>query len=305
MKIWINRTAGGVLCCALLAMAATVVDAKPGKEDLKEAAKSLNETFKGTSFTAKVNLSRYGHHYVMPNGEPHPSKGKKQGRGGEGAIQFDSGIKVHAGEVGYTIGVHVKGKDQVMVFFNKKPNAKLNPATAHVLYDRPVTADDLTPEKIAVAVQSLVEIKGYEPSAQVAAAFDEALASGSEASTTGQPAPDSPTAPMAPTVISVEARAEPPTVHGGEEVALVLEYEVAAPSGSVTAVETRSLSLDGRMMPTYPVHEEIQRQQGVFISSYRQMLPRTVATGSYVFKGEVCVGGDCISRSVHFEVVRP
>jgi hypothetical protein len=283
------------------ALVASLAAADADKQDLKEAARAVTEAFEGHSFTAKVNLRRYGHHFVTPSGEPHPSKGKKQGRGGEGSIQLDSGVKVRAGEVGHTIAVMVKGKEQVLVLFNRKPHAKLNPATIHVLYDRQVTVDDLTPEKMALAVESLVEIEGYEPGAAVAAAFDQVLDSGEEPAGADAPAPMA----TAPTVVSLRARSEPSSARAGEEVALVLEYEVAAPSGPVTATETRSLSLDGRMMPTYPVSERVERRGGVFVSTYRQPLPRTAAPGTYAFEGEVCVAGDCISRTVTFEVSPP
>lgn len=275
--------------------------AQSDPQALKAAAEAVNRVFERTSYVAKIPIIRYGHHYVTPNGDPHPRKAKKQGRGAENAIQFDSGVKVPPGGVGYSIFVAVKGKDEVLVGLNDKAGARLNPDSVHILYDRPVTVEDLTPEKIALALQGIVEIRGYGPAAQVAAAFDQVMAAGEAA---GGAATVAPTTAAAPPLVSLRARVEPERARAGEEVALVLEYEVGAAEGAL-AVETRKLSRDGSLMPTYPVREEISRGAGAFVSKYRQPLPRSVVPGDYLFQGEVCVGGDCISRSVTFEVVAP
>ena len=62
-------------------------------KDVKAAAKAAYNTFLTTSFVAKMDLRNYGHHYVLPDGSPAPQKGKKQGKGGEGAL-FAKDIKV-------------------------------------------------------------------------------------------------------------------------------------------------------------------------------------------------------------------
>jgi hypothetical protein len=289
------------LCVLFMAAVATVGVAESSKEDLKQAAKAVAEAFAQTSFTAKVDLLRYGDHFVTPDGEPHPGKSKKQGRGAsKTAIQLDDGVKVHAGEVGHSIQVYLKGRDEVAVGFNQKPGAKLNPALAHILYERPVTTEDLTPEKIARAVESLVVIQGYEPGAELAAAFDEVLESASPGESADSSSVNA--AQARPVLVSVVARVEPGVVRAGGEASLVLEYEV---SGAATVAEGRSLSLGGTVVPSFPVREEIGRAAGVFVSSYRQPLPRTAQAGIYVFQGEVCVAADCIRRSVPFEVVAP
>ncbi len=293
----LRRTTGALAILPLLAtFPAFAVDA-----DVKAAAKATTAAFSTTSYVAKLDLRRYAHHYVLPDGSPSTKKGeKKQGRGGEGAIQFDDGVKVHAGEVGESLYVLPK-KKELWVCFNKKRGALLNPAIVHVLFDRPVAADDITPEKIARAVSSVAVIKGYEPGADIAAAFDEVLA----AEPRPAEAAPAPGRSDRPTVASLRVWAEPAKAPPGGTVELKLEYEVLSPGGEVEAVETRVLTLEGATLPTYPVVDRLKRGAGSFTSSYRQPLPAGARPGTYSLAGEVCVGTDCIRRTATFEVSRP
>lgn len=281
-----------------------------GDPEVKAAAKATNEAFSTTSYEAKMDLRRYAHFYVLPDGSPSTKKGKKkQGRGGEGAIQFDDGVKVGSGDVGESIRVYPKG-DQVWVGFNKKRGKTMNPAIVHILYGRPVTADDITPEKIARAVSSVAIIRGFEPGEDIADAFDEALAAAGVRSKEVAPsvassgATPSATASSGSALVSLQVRTEPATARAGGEVELILEYEVRSPGGEIEAVETRTLSLAGAALPGYPVIDRLMRGAGLFTSSFRQPIPPSAKSGTYTLKGEVCVAGDCISRSATFELTR-
>ena len=286
------------LLAALLFFTSTTSFAKDPA--IKAAAKAANETFLTTSYVAKVNIRRYGHHYVLPDGQPAPGKGKKQGRGGEGAIVFNSNLKVPAGEVGESIIVTPR-KKEIWVSLNKTRGKSMNSDTVHILFDRKVVADDITPEKIAHAISSVAEIKGYEAGKDVAAAFDEVLA------TTPQPA-EAAVAPRRserPTIASLRVWADPEVANPGDTVELTLEYVVQTPGNMVETVENRLLTFNGATLPTYPVVDRLMRGDGLFTSSYRQPLPASARPGTYTFEGEVCVASDCISRTVTFRINRP
>lgn len=288
------------LLAALLIFTSTPSFAKDPA--LREAVKAANETFLTTSYLAKVDIRRYGHHYVLPDGRPAPKKGKKQGRGGESAIVFNSNLKVPAGEVGESIYIWLK-KKELWVGLNKKRGKVMNSDIVHIIFDRKVVADDITPEKIARAVASVAEIKGYEAGKDVAAAFDEVL--------TATPQPAETTAVTKPrrsersTIASLRVWAEPEVAQLGDAVELMLEYVVHSPANKVDTVENRLLTLGGETLPTYPVIDHLMREDGQYTSSYRQPLPTGASPGTYTFKGEVCVANDCISRTLNFQIVRP
>lgn len=281
-----------------LVLYAPAVPARAGNSTIKQAAKDATEAFSHTTFVAKLDLLRYAEHFVLPDGSPAPQKQKKQGRGpGATTIQLNNGIKVRAGQTGEGIFVWTGKRDTIRVAFNPK-HKPLNAVVVNILFDRDVTVDDFDPYKLALAVSSVAEIRGFEPETAIAAAFDQVLEETPEVPTSSAPPPST-----APTVLSLRVWAEPAQVRPGETVELKLEYQVQAPGGAVAAVETRELSLDGTMMPTYPVSEEISRAAGSYTSNYRQPLPASARPGTYSFEGEVCVAGDCIRRAARFEVV--
>ena len=179
----------------------------------------------------------------------------------------------------------------------------MNSDIVHIMYDRKVVADDITPEKIARAVASVAEIKGYEAGKDVAAAFDEVLAA------TPQPAEavaaKTPRRSDRPTIASLRVWADPEVAQLGNAVELMLEYVVHSPGNKNETVENRLLTFDGATLPTYPVVDYLMRDDGQYTSSYRQPLPTGASPGTYTFKGEVCVANDCISRTIDFQIVRP
>jgi hypothetical protein len=275
---------------------ALVVQATPSHavdKDVKAAAKAAYKTFLETSFVAKMDLRNYGHHYVLPDGSPAQQKSKKQGRGGEGAL-FAKKIKVQSGETGEGIYVRAK-KDEITVQLTKKRKG-MNGTWVHILFDRRVVPDDFEPAKLARAVSSLAVIKGYEPGADIAAAFDEAGA--------GEELPSAfSDTQVAPSISSFNVRVEPPRIARGTEARVVLEYDVSAPTGrSVEVLESRSLLLGGKVLPSFPTSERLVRNNGHFQTIYSQPIPSSAATGVYELEAEVCVAGGCTSRRVILEV---
>ena len=112
-------------------------------------------------------------------------------------------------------------------------------------------------------------------------------------------------APVRSTVLSVEALANPASVKIGQNVALDLIYEVRANPGEAVEVrEIRSLSFQGKYLPTFPAEKTKQRKNGSFESRTSQRIPRAAKPGRYTYRGQVCVKGDCISRTTEFTVVR-
>lgn len=298
MEINMNPRQITGLLTALLVFTSTPLFAKDPA--IKAAAKAVNETFLATSYVAKVDIRRYGHHYVLPDGQPAPKKGKKQGRGGEGAIVFNSNLKVPAGQVGESITVYPK-KKEIWIGLNKTRGKSMNGDIVHILFDRKVVADDITAEKIARAISSVAEIKGYEAGKDVAAAFDEVLAA-------TPPATEAAAAPHRserPTITSLRVWVDPEVANPGDAVELMLEYVVQTPGNVVETVENRLLTFGGATLPTYPVVDRLMRGDGLFTSSYRQPLPASARPGTYTFEGEVCVASDCISRTVTFQINRP
>ena len=275
---------------------ALVVQATPSHavdKDVKAAAKAAYKIFLETSFVAKMDLRNYGHHYVLPDGGPAPQKSKKQGRGGEGAL-FAKKIKVKSGEIGEGIYVRAK-KDEITVQLTKKRKG-MNGTWVHILYDRRVVPDDFEPFKLARAVSSVAIIHGYEPGADIAAAFDEAAV--------GEvPPPEMPNNQAAPSISSFNVRVEPPRIARGTEARVVFEYDISAPEGrSLEVLESRSLLFGGNVLPSFPTSERLARTNGHFQTIYSQPIPSSAAAGVYELEAEVCIAEECTSRRVIIEV---
>lgn len=259
-------------------------------------------------FVARVDLGNMASFFVRPDGSP--VAGLEQQEGGyKGSTLWAPGgsVLVRAGESGRRIVVvpRVRGS-QVPKAGRNNPNwywvllnrkHRPNSAAVAVIHDRPVTPEDITPEKIARALSSLVTIRGHEVGAGVAAAFDQVLEQASETAVPTAPGPAA-----SATLVAVEVWAEPEVVAPGDEVKLVLRYEVGA---AAETSETRELWLGESMMPNFPRRETLARGAGSHTSAYRQRLPPAATPGSYRFVGEVCAGGDCIRRAATFEVRAP
>ncbi|MEM9160374.1 MAG: hypothetical protein AAGB46_15115 [Verrucomicrobiota bacterium] len=102
---------------------------------------------------------------------------------------------------------------------------------------------------------------------------------------------------------ALRIEASPNRVRRGSEVLLVLEYAIEGQENSSTvAIETRQLSKDGKQLPGYPIVKEFQREIGSESSVYKQRIPSNALSGEYIFEGQVCINGECISRIVSFTI---
>lgn len=137
----------------------------------------------------------------------------------------------------------------------------------------------------------------------VAEAFDEALSAAPAASASGQSSAAAAPSANRTTVGRLDVTTSSSTVSRGSSIELVLSYKVEVPAGTTTVSETRTLTVGGQLVPGYPVHDSIERIAGSYTSTYQQPVPAAAAGGTYEFKGEVCVGGDCISRTATFRVL--
>jgi hypothetical protein len=118
------------------------------------------------------------------------------------------------------------------------------------------------------------------------------------------PVATAPTSSPRSTVLALDVSAEPTRVQQGEAVSLVLSYALSGGgSGVLIRVrEERTLLFGGAILMNYPVRAHQDRAPGTFRTRSRQLIPVGAQAGTYTYRGEVCVGDDCISRSTTFEV---
>ncbi len=108
-----------------------------------------------------------------------------------------------------------------------------------------------------------------------------------------------------PTIAALSVEAAPSHVLPGEEVELALQFEVSAPQDATVNVrERRTLSFNGKVLPSYPVESAKVRGGGSFATSVSQTIPAGASEGVYEYRGEVCVLADCIDKRTRFEVLR-
>ncbi len=289
------------LVCISIVFLTSSPSAAWDKKNSRAAALAAVESFSETTFVAHMPLGRNVQYYVLPDGSPSDKSGKKQGRGpGASTIQLGSGIKVQQGATG--AGIYVWAlKKEVRVGFNRKRGAVLNATTVHILYDRETSPEDYDPYKIARAVSGLVEIQGFAPGDALTELLDSAAAEAAAAESATMGGRDTSPAAIGPTVTRLTVSVDPALVHRGESVKLILTYEIIG-RDEIAVRETRTLAFGGQTIPTFPVVDALDRAAGEHASGYEQPLPAGASLGQYTFTGEVCVGHDCIRRSIDFEV---
>ncbi len=298
------QRARGVVSAALtsifvLAMLPVAAPAKVGKNEWKQARVHLLDYFENRKIVAKLPLKNNGKFYVTPEGEPDGKQGKRFGvpkgdlaaaPGDEVWLAFSLGQGDRINLVAYCCknrkrkqrGIQIIGSSFWARFF--------------VELGREGTPEDLEPEKVARALSGFFDIEGFNP--------EEALADAAAALEQGPlPLPSPVAAAGRPTLLALEATTSPATLRIGQTVELHLEYEVGGPPAAPTMVrETRTLSFAGAVLPGYPASQETLREPGVHATSLPQSIPAGAATGTYEYRGEVCLGADCISRTVTLEV---
>lgn len=286
-----------IIAVMLLVFALTPIVAA---DELGDAIRNAKESLKGRSFVAKVPLRSRAKYDVLPDGRPvdDAKQARRLGRPGLGVDE----IALNTGETGHWIWLAERGGD-ILVQLGRASGfiGTSNSALVYIRFDRPLRPSDFDPAAIASALSGIATIQGYEPGASLAKKVEQLDAAGSPpAPRPAVVAQEPPTrqAPAAPTVLSVRVSAEPARLRRGEDLRLLLEFEVAGATAAVTTRETRELSIGGAPVPGFPVVDELPRASGVHQSSYRQPIPASARSGEYRYRGEVCVQDDCIARSV-------
>jgi len=169
-------------------------------------------------------------------------------------------------------------------------------------YGRPVVAADLEPDALAQALGGFFEISGQNlPSGS---AGDARLQGAPGISGYDAKPPASEGYSNVATIAGVSAVAAPARVQHGQPVELILRYDVLGPSSeAVNVSQSWTLLLDGQPLPTYPTRRDISRSRGSYEAALQQVIPVNAPAGVYKFKGEVCVGEDCGTRTTTFEVL--
>ncbi len=107
----------------------------------------------------------------------------------------------------------------------------------------------------------------------------------------------------APAIGWLNIQASPAVVRQNQTLNLRLEYSLeGVKQKSVQVVESRTLLFNGRVLPGYPKTTTSSRKAGQFSTDFQQRIPPQAKTGSYLYRGEVCVADDCVSRSKKFTV---
>lgn len=117
------------------------------------------------------------------------------------------------------------------------------------------------------------------------------------------PAPVAGSGTLTPTIGQLDILADPPLVRNNQVLNLMFNYTVeTAGQVSLPVTETRTLLLDGNLLPGYPQTTSESRSTGRYTTNYQQTIPPRARAGTYTYEGKVCVSGDCISRSKTFQV---
>lgn len=110
--------------------------------------------------------------------------------------------------------------------------------------------------------------------------------------------------PAAPGLRLLSARAEPGQLRPGDTLRLTMQFAVdGVGSAGVPIRESYELSLDGAVLPRFPVERTETRGPGEHRGVYSQQIPRGARPGVYRFKAEVCLEGACSNRTTEFIIV--
>lgn len=100
----------------------------------------------------------------------------------------------------------------------------------------------------------------------------------------------------------VTATANPASIARGGTLQLQLDYGVSGESDA-QVIERRTLSFGGQVLPGYPRERTLQRDAGRQSSAITQSIPIQAASGTYLYRGEVCIDGKCAVDEDAFEVL--
>ncbi|QYZ64713.1 MAG: hypothetical protein HPY30_01145 [Gammaproteobacteria bacterium (ex Lamellibrachia satsuma)] len=106
-----------------------------------------------------------------------------------------------------------------------------------------------------------------------------------------------------PAIRQFEAVVNPSRIRHGETLKLMLDYVVESGDRETIAVtETRSLLFNGKALPGYPKEKIDRKSSGRQTSAFRQKIPSGAKSGTYTYKGEVCIETGCVSRLIRFSI---
>lgn len=272
--------------------AAADVDRKARRAAAYQAVQQLT----AWGMVAKVPLKDDGQYRIDANGEPVGKQGKMYGLN-----MFTGDMAFRPGDVARGFTIQFK-KDELRLLLyccrNRQADNSSVMAFLHVELGREPTIEDIDPLKLKRTLSTFFEIGGASDEASVANVLG-ALEEGSAATAPAAPVRET----DRPTVLDFWVEPEPDSVRRGETVELVLSYSVVAPAGGpVTVSEERTLSFAGAPLPGYPNRSERPRAAGPVQTALPQRIPLGASSGTYTLRGEVCVGGDCVSRRTTFEV---
>ena len=278
-----------------------------------ERVKEIRETFIGRSFVFKEDWYEYALIDSDPVGgfsDPKPltkfpkhieKRGHRVKMASAGNLAKIVGIRIYGD--GLTFICDVENGNQVYltiinyrqwtVFFGSRN--KRNPSPRDKLKDKRITVEWIDRNLTYYTVEWVDDIPAT-------AATDLALPepptqpSLTPLSTAGTPA-------SVPIIGRLQVQAEPPVVRNNQTLNLLLKYSVeGADQGSVAVVETRTLLLDGQVLPNYPKVTNESRISGEYSTNFQQLIPSRARAGEYLYRGEVCIADDCVSRTRKFSV---
>jgi len=281
-----------ILLPGVLISLLTTTSAVAKNSEIRNALQHAQLEFVAKTIKARVELRQHGLYHLQPDAQPWGTKTQGK-RAGLGYYK----VTFTPGDAAKSISFSRKGNDSIRVMAWCCADAGRSYSEIHIHYGREVRVEDLQPFKLMHALSSLFKIESYDPRA----ALERSLAMLGQDSVAGSPTFET----DIPTMLSLTVLAEPRSARHGDTVNLVLRYDVGSPdSRPVTLTETRMLGFDGRELPGYPSTRETSLVRGPQHTSLPQSIPAAAPAGVYELGGEVCVNGDCIARTVSFEIFR-
>jgi hypothetical protein len=109
----------------------------------------------------------------------------------------------------------------------------------------------------------------------------------------------------APAIGQLNILAHPPKLRNGEVLNLIFDYTVESTGqATVLVTETRTLLLNGKVLPNYPTTSDVMRESGRYTTGFEQTIPSRAKSGTYTFTGKACIDDRCASDSNTFQVMQ-
>lgn len=163
-----NRIAGMLLVLVLLS-GCSGMNIKP---EFDPQIKASSDYFAGHPFTALVDFHVHGNHFIDSKGKPLPEKDQSARAGSKGLLTKK--MAVAKGAQGHIFNIALKTENELEVYVSESSetfSAAWNPSNIFITYPRPITRDDLTPERLAKTLSSMMKFKDF----QVGSEMDDVL----------------------------------------------------------------------------------------------------------------------------------